>query len=154
MQQSPGAGMAHSGRVVCRGMQTVDEAFATIPWNGESCRRPEGGQSLAPRSERCHKIAGSKNTPAPVERFALFHFAVRSREDFAIKSARGSATGGRGKKWDFFASINRCARACMELLVRTRMHGAHAWSSRCVRARMELSCTSRVAVPLACCSLR
>jgi hypothetical protein len=63
-----------------------------MPWKREMCREdePESAAEGEPQLLVCHMVAGSSSTPARVERFALYHYVVRSRED-----------------WSFFHNVNR-----------------------------------------------
>jgi hypothetical protein len=49
------------------------------------------------------------DTHRSVDRLALFHYATRSREDFAIKQTRGGGNTRVGKSWSYFDILSRCA---------------------------------------------
>jgi hypothetical protein len=44
-----------------------------------------------------------------VDTVALFHYATKSREDFAAKVARGSAMSAAVKRWEWFDQLAECA---------------------------------------------
>lgn len=50
---------------------------------------------------------GSQDSDASIERVALYHFILKSLEDFEVKSARGGGVRGSGKPMSFFEAWSR-----------------------------------------------
>lgn len=68
--------------------------------------RREGAQPSAPPA--CRRDAGFLRSTASVAKVALFHYATKSEQDFAVKMQRGSAIEGKGKPWSFFHLMAKC----------------------------------------------
>lgn len=67
---------------------------------------------------QCYHDAGASWGDVTVTKVALFHFATKSRQDYAIKLARGSAMSvNRRKSWDTFNSLAECAPRLVPALV-------------------------------------
>ena len=53
-------------------------------------------------------VPNIKSGHPTVRRIALFHYAIKSHEDFSIKLARGSGVaGGRNRTWKFYNDVQR-----------------------------------------------
>ena len=94
-------------------MRAVDEDFEPIPWRyvPECSPLPKS----ATYQERVHcrplpnvqgRSVGTSGVKA--QHIAVYHFIVKSEEDFRMKVERGGG-GGTHRKWDTFTELERCA---------------------------------------------
>ena len=100
-------------------MHSVDEKHEKLVFRGGRCVTKKvapresdvvGGRYLfQPPDETCYKFLDQGKPERHIDRLALFHYAVKSEEDFQAKSDKGTAMGGIPKGWDYFAEKNECA---------------------------------------------
>lgn len=87
-------------------------------------RRPKDAEEADPKCRmwQRRKLAPFVVNPAHrgVQRIALFHYATRSKQDFAIKKARGGGSNRAGKSWKYFEKLS--AYAHRRSLVASWMH--------------------------------
>lgn len=100
-------------------MQSVDEKHEKVILRGGRCvtAQPQPRESevvrgrflFQPPTETCYKFLDQSKPDRHIDRLALFHYAVKSEEDFQKKSDKGTAMGGIPKGWDYYAEKNECA---------------------------------------------
>lgn len=91
-----------------------DEKIHTVDANGNPS--PVGFRKIA-------------NPARPVDKIALYHYSVKSAEDFMIKKRRGQGAGfpKSRKDWSFFKKMNTMAnQTCMEMARRSQELGISA----------------------------
>lgn len=112
----------------CRGVLPVDENGEAVPpewrplsprntrgapprWTPEDCERA-AQQRVPPAAmlDYCYLRPQAAPGRATAERVALFHYAIKSEEDFALKMERGGGQQGRKKTKDYALEINGCGR--------------------------------------------
>lgn len=79
-------------------------------WTKEDCVR--GGDMPRPPpgiAEFCYLRPQASHAPPSADLVAIFHYAIKSEQDFAIKQARGGGMHGRQKTDDYALVINECA---------------------------------------------
>eukprot|EP00892_Ulva_mutabilis_P000948 jgi/Ulvmu1/10854/UM007_0028.1 len=84
---------------------SVDEQLRPVPEKNNRVCLPHG---VVPWDDRpnCYLDAGAAHHIASVTKAALFHYATRSRQDYAAKLARGSAMSRRRRKsWATFNAL-------------------------------------------------
>jgi hypothetical protein len=119
-------------RVCCRnGMNSVNEHGRPIPLNwhvvprcnahgrkrgkkpsvsDNQCKDWSAERSPPPDFvECCTMVAPATERTGTVDKIALFHFATKSEEDFALKQRRGSGMSGGTKTMDYFNQLVKYA---------------------------------------------
>jgi hypothetical protein len=66
--------------------------------------------SLHPNTRQCYLVPSSSyREEASADHIALYHYVTKSREDFALKQARGSGMSAAMKDDTFFKRLTKCA---------------------------------------------
>ena len=80
------------------------------------CRRARDDAPAQAVDTALREVDGPVNAAIRSDQVLLFHYAIKSREDYAAKMARGSAMGNH-KTWAFFDKVDAaCTERCPQAL--------------------------------------
>lgn len=106
-------------------MRTVQENFAEMPWRYDPECGPLPFYATYEERVECRPLPEVQAWPATVDKIAVYHFIVKSEEDFNAKIERGSG-GGTHRSWKDFTDVAECAFefVCICWCVFPRIHEA------------------------------
>lgn len=88
-------------------MQTVQENLEPIPWRYHPHCTPLPSTASYEEHVACRPMPEVQAWPPVADKIAVYHFIVKSEEDFRLKVKRGSG-GGTHRSWEHFQEIVKC----------------------------------------------
>lgn len=93
-------------------MRAVDEDFVPMPWRYDPKCGPLPDSATYEEIVECRPLPDVQAAPVgpagmKAQHIAVYHFIVKSEEDFRMKVERGGG-GGSHRKWDEFIDMQGC----------------------------------------------
>lgn len=85
-------------------MRTVQENLEPMPWRYDPKCDPLPEDASYEQQVECRPLPDVQAWPATTDKIAVYHFIVKSEQDFDLKVERGSG-GGTHRSWEDFYKV-------------------------------------------------